>query len=106
MSDEKVPGSEAIVGCSCFNRRGEFVTRSIAGEMILVPIRTQVVDLDSIYNLNAVGMLIWSLLDGRTSVEQIAHAVCAEFNVTEEQAERDTVEFLAALQAAGVAGPS
>jgi hypothetical protein len=101
-----VKNSEAIAASDCFVKRGEFVTRSIAGEMILVPIRTQVADLDSIYNLSAVGMLIWNLLDGHTTVDQIAQAVCAEFDATEEQAQIDSLEFLAALEAAGIAGPS
>lgn len=89
-----------------FSRRGEFVTRSIAGESILVPIRSQVADLDSIYRLGPVSILIWKLLDGQTSAGQITQAVCAEFDVTEEEAQRDTLEFLADLEAAGIAGPS
>jgi hypothetical protein len=98
--------SPAIATSACFVKRGEFVTRSIAGEMILVPIRTQVADLDSIYNLGPVSMLIWNLLDGKTSAGQITQAVCAEFDVSEEQALPDTLEFLTALEAAGIAGVS
>jgi len=90
---------------SCHAIRGEFVTRTIAGETIIVPIRTQVADMDSIYNLNAVGMKIWGHLDGRTTVSQIARSIAEEFDVNEEQARMDTLEFIASLEAAGIAVP-
>jgi hypothetical protein len=101
-----VQNCQSIDAGNCYKIRGEFVTRTIAGETIIVPIRTQVADMDSIYNLNAVAMKIWSLLDGQTSVTQIAQSVCAEFDVTEAQAQQDTLEFIASLEQAGIAVPA
>ena len=40
------------------------VSREIAGEVILVPIRNNVGDLESIYTLNETAARIWALLDG------------------------------------------
>ena len=40
------------------------VDRNIAGEVILVPIRNNVGDLESIYTLNETAARIWELLDG------------------------------------------
>jgi hypothetical protein len=91
---------------TCFAKKGEFVARSIAGDTIIVPIRGQVGDLNSIYNLNEVGSFIWNLIDGRNTLSQIAQAVCEEFDVTLEAAEQDTVEFVAALESAGIAESS
>lgn len=87
---------------SCFVKNGEYVTRSIAGETIIVPVRGRAGDLEAIYNLNEVGGFIWSLIDGRTSVGQITEAVCREFEVPMDQAAGDTAEFLSALQSAGM----
>jgi len=101
-----VKTSEVLAVDSCYTKRGDFVARSIAGELILVPIRTQVADLDSIFNLNEVGMFIWGLLDGKRTLGQIADAVSSEFEVTRELAELDTLEFIAVLEAAGLAGPA
>ena len=42
----------------------------IAGETIVVPIRGQVGDLESIYNLNEVGSVIWEMTDGQTPVSR------------------------------------
>ena len=55
-------------------KSGEFVTRAIAGETIVVPIKAGVGDLDSIYTLNEVGATIWGLIDGTTTVDGIVAA--------------------------------
>lgn len=89
-----------------FRKKGEFVTRSIAGETLVVPVRGQVGDLNAIYNLNEVGAFIWERIDGRNSVTQVAEAVLEEFKVALEQAEKETSEFIAALEAAGMIEPS
>jgi len=89
-----------------FRKKGEFVTRSIAGEMVVVPVRGQVGDLNAIYNLNEVGAFIWERIDGRNSVTQVVEAVRGEFEVALEQAEKETSEFMAALEAAGMIEPS
>ena len=89
-----------------FRKKGEFVTRSIADEIVVVPVRGQVGDLDAIYNLNEVGAFIWEQIDGRKSVTQVVEAVHGEFEVALEQAEKETSEFIAALEAAGMIEPS
>jgi hypothetical protein len=85
-----------------FAKKGEFVSRSIVGEMVVVPVRGQTGDLESIYNLNEVGAFIWKLIDGRTSLRQIVDAVLAEFDVASEDAEKDTLQFIATLEEAGM----
>ena len=87
-------------------KKGEFVTRSIAGETVVVPVRGQVGDLDAIYNLNETGAFIWEQIDGRKSVTQVVEAVRGEFEVALEQAEKETSEFIAALETAGMIEPS
>jgi hypothetical protein len=90
-------------------KKGEFVTRSIAGETLVVPVRGQVGDLDAIYSLNEVGAFIWEQIDGRKSVTQVAEAVRDEFEVAPEQADKETSDFIGALERAGMiehAGPN
>jgi hypothetical protein len=79
-----------------------FVTRQIAGETIIVPVRDSVADLDAIYTLNEVGSRIWQLIEGPTSIEHIVRRISEEFAVTEDQAAEDTVAFLTELQAIGL----
>ena len=85
--------------------RGEIVARAIAGETILVPVRNRVGDLDSIYTLNDVGALIWELIGARASGSQIVDAVTSEFDVPPGQAERDALDLIGSLEAAGLIEP-
>ena len=89
-----------------FARKGEFVTRTITDEVVVVPIRGQIGDLDAIYHFNDVGAFIWNLLDGKNSVRDIAHALCEEFDGTLQVSERDTLEFVRDLQSVGIIEPS
>jgi len=79
-----------------------FVTRQIAGETIIVPVRDNVADLDAIYTLNEVGSRIWQLIDGPTPVEQIARHISEEFDVSASQAAEETSAFLTELHTIGL----
>ena len=85
-----------------FSKRDDLVTRSIAGETIIVPIQDHVGDLDGIYTLNDVGTTIWDLIDGKASVGQIVDAVRNEYDVPPEEAERDVIELIGSLETAGL----
>ena len=85
-----------------FVKEKDLVTRDVAGETIIVPVRNNVGDLDSIYTLNAVGSTIWELIDGRNSITRIAEAVHNAYEVTPEEAEKDTLDFIKTLEEAGL----
>jgi hypothetical protein len=85
-----------------FVKEKDLVTRCVAGETIIVPIRSNVGDLDSIYTLNEIGSMIWQLIDGKNSGSEIAKAVCNAYEVTPQVAEKDTLEFLDSLKEAGL----
>jgi hypothetical protein len=81
------------------------VTRCIAGETIIVPVRSNVGDLNSIYTLNEVGTMIWELIDGKNSAVQIIEAICRDYEVGPEEASKDTVFLLESLEEAGLIAP-
>ncbi len=85
-----------------FFKSEDCVTREIAGETVIVPIRSRAGDLDSIYNLNELGTRIWGLIDPQRSVEEIVQTVCREYEVTPEQAREDINAFLSGLKEAGL----
>jgi hypothetical protein len=86
----------------CFTKESDLVTRRIADETIIVPVRAHVAQLDCVYTLNEVGGLIWELIDGQTPLGQIAAAICGTYEVTPEEAAKDLNEFLTGLEAAGL----
>jgi hypothetical protein len=46
------------------------------------------------YNLNAVGTLIWRMLDGTHSTHEIVTAICTFYEVEYEQANQDVEQLL------------
>jgi hypothetical protein len=85
-----------------YRKKGEYVSRVIVGETIVVPVRGQVGDLDAIYNFNDVASAIWNAIDGQTSLGGIADALCAEFEVAPDKAAADTLAFVGRLEQAGL----
>jgi hypothetical protein len=81
-----------------YKKTDSIVSRKIADELILVPIRQNVGDLESIYTLNETAARIWELIDGKTTVREIRERIVEEFEVTSEEAEKDLVEHLQQLQ--------
>ena len=73
------------------------VSRSIAGEMILVPIRKNVGDMENIYTLNETAARVWELIDGRRSLAEVQQHMVNEFEVEPAQAEDDLLELLDSL---------
>ena len=83
-----------------YTKKNDFVARDISGETIIVPIKNNVGDLNSIFTLNEIGTMIWGLIDGKKSVSEIAKAVSKTYEVKPEVAEKDTLEFLHILKEA------
>ena len=79
----------------------DIVSRIIAGEMILVPIRRSAVDFGSIFTLNDTGARIWTLLDGRRTLGQVRDTIVAEHEVDAEQAWTDLVKLVNELLRVG-----
>ena len=84
-----------------FARDSSMVFRRIADECVLVPIRSNVADVESIYTLNEVGAQIWELIDGKRRVKEIRDLIIAEFEVGLGEAEEDLLILLQQLNEIG-----
>ena len=91
---------------TCFVKEKDLVTRDIAGESIIVPIKGHVGDLEGVFTLNEVGAVIWRLMDGQKTVRQLMEAVRDEYEVEAEVAEKDVADFLRCLEDAGLISQS
>jgi hypothetical protein len=78
-------------------RNREVVSRQIEGELIIVPIRRGLGDLNSLYTLNAVGSVVWDFLAVEHTLTEMIERVCEEFEVTAVQAQKDIQDFLGSL---------
>ncbi len=84
-------------------RRSDRVAyRAIDEEGVLVPIRRSVAEPLHVHTLNPVATFVWSQLDGRRTVADLAALVAAEFDTTEAVARQDIEVFLQELAEAGL----
>ena len=81
-----------------YRKSDSFVFRKIADECILVPIRQNTGDLESIYTLNEVAARIWELIDAKNRVKEIKEKIVEEFDVAPEEAERDIMKHIMQLE--------
>jgi hypothetical protein len=82
---------------SRFVRNREVVARQIEGELVIVPIRSGVGDLNSLYTLNQVGSVLWDFMNESHTIEEMVSRVCDEFEVNSSQAQSDIRNFLNAM---------
>ena len=82
---------------SVYARNDRVVSRKIVDELILVPIRQSVAEMETLYTLNEVGARVYELIDGKRPVGEIVEAIVTEFEVAHETAESDVREFITQL---------
>ena len=81
-----------------FQKNENFVFRQIDDETILVPIKDNLGDMGSIYNLNEVGAFVWEQLNGKASLADIKHMLLETFDVSEREADADLSDFVNQLR--------
>jgi coenzyme PQQ synthesis protein D (PqqD) len=86
----------------CYVRSDSVVSRVIAGETLIVPVRRGVGDLASIYSLNEVASSIWHTIAQPRSKNEIVQMLEQEFESQRGQVEQDVESFLAEMQSAGL----
>ncbi len=84
-----------------FCKTESLVARKIGDEFIIVPIRRRAGEIESLYTLNEVAARIWELIDGNRSLEQIRDIIVSEYDVAQEEAEKDILEFVQQLESIG-----
>lgn len=78
------------------------VTRTIADETVVVPVRGRLAQLQNIHVLTPVGAHLWAQIDGTKDLGTLHASILAAYEVDAEQAREDLLEFLHSLLAAGL----
>lgn len=79
-------------------RSPSIIARRTGDEYVLVPVTNNIADMTSMYTLNETGAFIWDLIDGERSVQQIAAAMAAEYDIDAAMALSDVETYLADLR--------
>ena len=77
-----------------FNRKTLFASRVIGEDLILVPVKSNVADMNEIFTLNEVGRFIWDCIDGVNTLDDIVNLVISVFDVERDMAIIDVSDFL------------
>ncbi len=85
-----------------YSKNPDIVFRKIADEMILVPVKRNVRDFESIYTLNEVGARIWELVDGQKRAGQIKDILRDEFESVDADIKDDVEGYLGNLEEMGL----
>jgi len=86
------------IGSSVFRHNESLVTRDLAGEKVIIPVRGKVGDLGSIYTLNSVGGDVWNLIDGKRTVAEIVSVLGEEYEVDAATVAADVRQLLDEMQ--------
>jgi hypothetical protein len=81
-------------------RSQDVVCRQVGPESILVPVRSNVGNLDFVYTLSPVAARIWALLDGTRSLDAVIETICLEYDIDRATAAADVEELVTSLTAA------
>jgi hypothetical protein len=84
-----------------FTKSDGVVERQIHNEHILVPIRKDVAELNSLYTMNELAAFIWGRAVEGLEEPEIVSRVCGTFAVEAAKAEEDTARVLDQLIALG-----
>ena len=83
-------------------RAESVVSRVIAGETLIVPVRRGTADLASLYSFNPTGNTIWQALEKPKTIDELVNLLAETYDVSAEQARRDVDSFLEEAQNMGL----
>ena len=78
-------------------RATAIAARVLDGEMMIMSARDS-----TLFTLNPIGTVIWQAADGKTSLDEIATKLCAEFEVEPAEALKDVESFVDELAGHGI----
>ena len=80
----------------------EFVLREIAGDYIIIPTGSTVLEFNGLITVNEVGVTLWKMLQEEVTMEQMVSGILEEYDVEEAVAREDIQEFLNTLEKGGI----
>ena len=84
-----------------YQRNEDFIFRKIVEEIILVPIKQNVAEMEAVFTLNEVGAFLWEQLGQPRSLSELHNAVLDEFEADPAIVLEDIEAFLNDAEAFG-----
>ena len=80
--------------------KDQYVVQEIDGEVLLVPVKQEIVDFNFFITLNEVGAFIWETIDENQDENSIVQKVSESFDADENVIKSDVIEFISELDKA------
>lgn len=77
-----------------FQHTENLVVKEIGDEKVLIPLRSNVADMEQIYTLNETAAFIWEKMDGNSNLDEIIRNLVEEYDVDYETARADVEDFV------------
>ena len=99
-----VPVDSEPIGFSpeIYVRSRAVVSRLIAGETLVLPVRGDVGDLASFYTLNETATTVWDALERPRSLAEICDVIEQKYEISKEKAETDMLLFMREMGSLGL----
>ncbi len=79
-----------------------FITKKVAGDVIVIPAEQALVDFKAVITLNETGAYLWELLKEEQTKESLIENMCKEYDAEKELINADVEEFLKVLEDKGL----
>lgn len=79
-----------------------FITKKVAGDVIVIPAEQALVDFKAIITLNETGAYLWELLKEDTTKEALVEKMLEEYDAEKDVLLADVDEFIAVLEEKGL----
>jgi hypothetical protein len=95
--------SQPELSTELYVRASAVVSRLIAGETLVLPVKRNVGDLTSLFSFNGTGATIWDALETPKSLQDICDVIDRKYDLSKEKAEEDVKLFVRELCSLGLA---
>ncbi|MDF2472239.1 MAG: hypothetical protein K0R21_21 [Anaerocolumna sp.] len=79
-----------------------YILRKIAGSDMVVPVGSNIADFNGIISLNESAAFLWRHLTEGVELPHLVTVLAEEYNISKEQAQVDTENFIEGLQQANI----
>lgn len=79
-----------------------FMLRDIAGQAVVVPLGSRVVEFNGIMTLSESGALLWRKLENDASFEEMVDLLITEYDIDRETAGKDIENFLESMRSKNI----
>lgn len=77
-----------------FKKKTNCVAKEVDDELVIVPIKDDLAEMDYLYTLNETASFVWNRLDGRTTLKEIAEKLTENYEVDYSTASDDVIKVI------------